>query len=177
MWNLWLQKKVWQQHFFSPLSFVDVFGSGINIPDPQHCLQLLFSFGGKYKVSRFVLVKTTFDKNLNFRCLSRLGNKRGWKRNMLYEHWPVIFWGMGESLIPLLSRAVDLSGQNLSMTGQVSDIIFLLWLPEATNKLTLWAVFLIRHYAKFTLSHWTCKNHIRCFGLSYFHSVVLRRIH
>ncbi len=47
LWNLWLHKKVWQI-FFSPFSFVAVFGSGIrdgkksgseiNIPDPQHCL-------------------------------------------------------------------------------------------------------------------------------------------
>ncbi len=51
---MWLQKKVWQKNFFSPLSFLPVFGSGIrdpgsgmgknqdpgsviNIPDPQHC--------------------------------------------------------------------------------------------------------------------------------------------
>jgi hypothetical protein len=51
--NLWLHKKIGQQNFFSPLSFVAVFGSGIrdpgwvkiriqdpgsgiNIPDPQH---------------------------------------------------------------------------------------------------------------------------------------------
>ncbi len=54
LWNLWLHKKVWHQ-IFSPHSFVAVFGSGIrdpgsgmgknqdpgsgiNIPDPQHCI-------------------------------------------------------------------------------------------------------------------------------------------
>jgi hypothetical protein len=34
LWNLWLQKKVWQQFFFSPLSFVAVFGSEIRDPKP-----------------------------------------------------------------------------------------------------------------------------------------------
>ena len=49
LWNLWLQKKVWQQIFFRPsllLLFLDPGsetrdpGSGINIPDPQHCNQV-----------------------------------------------------------------------------------------------------------------------------------------
>ncbi len=53
LWNLWLHKKVYQQIFFHPslfLLFLDPRipgsgmgknqnpGSGINIPDPQHCL-------------------------------------------------------------------------------------------------------------------------------------------
>jgi hypothetical protein len=48
MWNLWLQRKVWQQIFYHPsllLLFLDPgsgmgknqdLESGINIPDPQH---------------------------------------------------------------------------------------------------------------------------------------------
>ncbi len=63
--------------------------------------------------------------------------------------------------------------------SQVLDITWYVFIVDqkAKNKLTLWAVFLIRHYAKFTLSHWKGRNLIRCVGLSYSHSVVLRRIH
>jgi hypothetical protein len=33
-------KKGMTTNFFSPLSFAAVFGSGINIPDPQHCREV-----------------------------------------------------------------------------------------------------------------------------------------
>ncbi len=48
MWNLWLPKKLWQKIFVSLLFFLDLGsrmgknqdpGSGINIPDPQHCIE------------------------------------------------------------------------------------------------------------------------------------------
>ncbi len=38
-------KKGMTTNFFSPISFVAVFGSGINIPDPQHCFFLDNSLG------------------------------------------------------------------------------------------------------------------------------------
>jgi hypothetical protein len=60
--NLWLQKKGMGTNFFTPLSFIAVFGSGIrdpgsgmgknqgpgsgiNIPDPQHWLLVRYILG------------------------------------------------------------------------------------------------------------------------------------